>query len=179
MSKYLQQRHWEDVPILGAAPDQEKIVHDWRKYQHTAPERYSGCLKDNINIDYFVSKYIININIDIDYFVSKYIIISTFILCNSLILMIFGSNNLHLSTLFYPPNTRIPPVWLAENSCMSGMKSTADLQALVLQGSFKCVSRKFQGNFKGVSRKFQGCFKLDWRAFQVVLRRFQGYWKEI
>ena len=38
--------------LRGAAPDHEKIVHDWRKYQHLAvPEIYSGFLKDNINID--------------------------------------------------------------------------------------------------------------------------------
>ena len=51
----------------------------------------------------------------------------------------------------------------------------------------------FQGSFKDVSRKFQECFKEDsrvlqvsfWeisgvsRKFQVVLRRFQGYLKEV
>ena len=38
----------------------------------------------------------------------------------------------------------------------------------MFQSSFKSVSRKFWGNIKGVSRKFQ-----------VVLRRFQGYLKEV
>ena len=51
-------------------------------------------------------------------------------MCNSLILLIFGSNNLDSCTLFYQPDTRIPPVWLAQNSCISGMKSTANLLAL-------------------------------------------------
>ena len=28
------------ILILGVPPDQKKIVHDWKKYQHTAvPER--------------------------------------------------------------------------------------------------------------------------------------------
>ena len=49
MSKYLQRRHWEDVLTLGTAPDQEKIAHDRRKYQHSAvSERSSACSKDNL-----------------------------------------------------------------------------------------------------------------------------------
>ena len=46
--------------------------------------------------------------------------------------------------------------------------------------SFKDVSRKFQGSFKdslSVYKKYQGCFKQGWKAFQVVLRGFQGYKK--
>ena len=38
MSEYLQQRHWEDVLTLKAAPDQENIVQDWRKSQRWNPK---------------------------------------------------------------------------------------------------------------------------------------------
>ena len=44
---------------------------------------------------------------------------------------------------------------------------------------FQEVSKKFQGSFKSVSRKFWGNIKGVSRKFQVVLRRFQGYLKEV
>ena len=49
----------------------------------------------------------------------------------------------------------------------------------MFQGSVKSVSRKFQGSFKSVSRKFWGNIKGVSRKFKVVLRRFQGYLKEV
>ena len=48
---------------------------------------------------------------------------------------------------------------------------------MVLQGSFRSVSRKFKENFKGVSESFMG-FQLR-GVFQAVLRGFQGYLKEV
>ena len=50
MSEYLQHRHWDDVLILGAAPDQEKIVHDWRSF----------CFKEYIIICMCISRHFLN-----------------------------------------------------------------------------------------------------------------------